>query len=212
MPVLLICQIWFCFVCCNETKSGNTDLTLSGNEDLQVHKTEIEQQYNVNDSITNDSLIFDSISINRLIPLKLSAKFLTASLGRPDSIIKEDDWECGNYLNDKTTVSIYYYGKSRFIVSDGEALLQVLDLKDKRLSFVTSSMELSQPISEVEVSQLFPGSYARMKQGMATDKHYGPKRLIVEMKNQPLWQDGCGFIFNFDNDQLTSIELWWFIC
>ncbi|MFM9984323.1 MAG: hypothetical protein ACKVOK_03775 [Flavobacteriales bacterium] len=159
-----------------------------------------------------DSLNFDSVKINGNIPLKLSVKSLIEILGQPDSTITEHGWDCGNYLDDLYSVTVYYYGKSRFISSGGEALLHEIYFSDNRLSFGTRDFKISSEISEAELKLLFPKSYTTMLEQIRTDKQYGERSLSVDMVNQPLNQEGSAFIFYFENGKLSRIELWWFIC
>jgi hypothetical protein len=171
----------------------------------------VVQNRDLDDPQETDSILFDSVKINDKIPLKLTIKSLLKHLGQPDSI-KTEEWECGNYLNDQNSVDVYYYGKSRFITSKGEALLHILYPSDSKLFFGTNDFKISNEITEFELMSLFPKSYDRMIYRIKNDEHYGPRRLVVEMIDQPLYQDGSGFIFYIENEKLTRIELWWFIC
>jgi hypothetical protein len=60
---------------------------------------------------------------------------LISFLGQPDSVVTENGWECGNYINGDTSVRILYYGKTKFMSSGGISLLYLLNLEDKRFTF-----------------------------------------------------------------------------
>ena len=206
IPIALLCFFLFC---CSDTKINYkkekpmiSDTAVAGIPGNDVDVKAFEW----------DSLNFDSVKINGNIPLKLSVKSLFELLGQPDSTIIEEDWDCGNYLDDLYSVTVYYYGKSRFISSGGEALLHEMYFSDNRLSFGTGDFKISSEITESELKLLFPNSYITMLEQIRADKQYGERRLTVDMVNQPLNQEGSSFIFCFANGNLTHIELWWFIC
>jgi hypothetical protein len=159
-----------------------------------------------------DSLIFDSVRINKMLPLKSKESDLIKNLGQPDSIVVEHGWDCGNYLNCSDSVTLFYYGQSRFLISDGEALLHILFLSDSKLSFGTSNFQLTGKISESQVKYLFPKSYNYMMKLIENNTFYGEKRIKVKMSENSISYDDNGFIFYFEKGWLVSIELWWFIC
>jgi hypothetical protein len=199
----------FFLICCSDTKIDQKKVNrmIADTTVNKVPGNEGEVK-----ALEWDSLNFDSVKINGNIPLKLGVKSLFELLGQPDSTITEHDWDCGNYLDDLNSVTVYYYGKTRFISSGGEALLHEIYFSDARLSFGTKDFKISSEVSESELKLLFPKSYSTMLEQIRTDKHYGERRLRVEMANQPLIQEGSSFIFYCENGKLSGIELWWFIC
>src|SRR5690606_25002153 len=82
-----------------------------------------------------ETLHFDSVRLNANVPLMLKDAELVGFLGQPDSVVTENDWECGNYINGDTSVRIFYYGKTKFMSSRGISLLYVLNLEDNRFTF-----------------------------------------------------------------------------
>ncbi len=159
-----------------------------------------------------DSLSFESVRINDKVPLKLKEKELLKELGQPDSIITERGWDCGNYLDENDSVVVYYYGHSRYIVSNGEVLLHKYYPSDNKLIFRTKKFQLSGEINELKIKELFSKSYECMERRIKNEKSYGKRRLKVGMSRNPISIDDNGFIFYFENNKLTYVELWWFIC
>ncbi|MHC1705013.1 MAG: hypothetical protein AB9846_13975 [Tenuifilaceae bacterium] len=162
-----------------------------------------------NDKEQIDSLLFNDVKINDVIPLKLKESVLLEKLGQPDSVINVRN-DCGNYLDGGDSSQVYYYGLSRFIVSKGEALLNIF-YPDKKLSFGTSNFKINGEASESEFKKLFPKSYANMIYRIE-NKRIGERRLKVGMIKNPISPYDNGFIFYFENEKLIRIELWWFIC
>lgn len=158
-----------------------------------------------------DSIIFNTVRINDSIPLLLPEAELLNKLGKPDSIIVEYGWDCGNYLDDSDSVGVYYYGLSRFIVSKGKALLHKF-VPDNRMTLCTNSFKITGETNESELKLLFTKSYTHMLERIKNDKNFGERRLKVGMSNNPVSPDDNGFIFYFENGKIIRIELWWFIC
>lgn len=105
-----------------------------------------------------ETLHFDSVRLNSKIPLMLKDAELIGFLGPPDSVVIDNDWECGNYLNGDVSVRIIYYGKSKFISSRGTSLLYVLNLEDNRFTFDFGSRQLKKGISKADLKKIFPNA------------------------------------------------------
>lgn len=163
----------------------------------------------IQSNIVPDSIDFDSIKINQNIPLLLTEKELIKWLGSPDSLVKEHGWDCGNYLDTNYFVKVYYYGKSRFIASNGKALLHQLYLSDNLFSFSSSDFSIKGTIAESELKKIFPASYQLMIQ--SRQKNDVPKRMHLRMIKNPFYEDG-NFIIYLKDGKLDKIELWWLIC
>ncbi|MBL7942373.1 MAG: hypothetical protein JNM00_06390 [Flavobacteriales bacterium] len=158
-----------------------------------------------------DSLSFDDVKINGSIPLKLKEAALMKYFGRPDSVVVEHGWDCGNYLDMADSVKVYYYGQTRFISSGGEAILHRY-FPDTLLTFGTNQFSIVGPTMESDIAEIFPGSYAAMLHALKTDEQNETRWLYVGMKQNPVGDDGNSFIFHFEDGKLDYVELWWFIC
>jgi len=169
-----------------------------------------ERENIINEINVDDSLVFNSVKLNKEIPLMPTESELTSKLGAPDSLVIEYGWDCGNYIDSKDSVTVYYYGKTRFIASGGKAVLHEFYPSENLISFDTPEFSLTGDIKEEVIAELFPHSYNGMIHRLKTDKYFNERRLRVEMI--PACEDSCGFIFHFEEGNLSYIELWWFIC
>jgi len=157
-----------------------------------------------------DELHFDSVMLNKSIPLRLEETDLVKYLGEPDSIVIEDDWACGNYINGESTVKVHYYKGTKFISSKGIALLHVLNLEVDNFTFDFSGNQIKSGITKSELELIFPNSMKALKEKRQSYNRQG--RMKVYMIETPEYGDSSGWIFIFDGEKLKEIELWWFIC
>jgi len=185
------------------------EITKTTDDSIKRDFNTIIKEINKNELI--DSLVFDSVKINNSIPLKLKEIELLNKLGLPDSVIKENGWSCGNYLNESDSLTVYYYGLTRFIVSKGEALLHKF-IPDDKLTFGTSDFMISGKTNESKLKLRFPKSYNNMLYRIENEKNFEKRRMKVGMIKNPIGPDDNGFIFYFENNVLIRVELWWFIC
>ena len=157
-----------------------------------------------------ETLHFDSVRLNRNIPLMLKDAELISFLGQPDSIVTENDWECGNYLNGDESVKILYYGKTRFMSSRGTSILYVLNLEDDRFTFDFGSKQLKKGTSIEKLNEIFPNAVTCLNKG--TQPYNREGRMKVKMVQTPGFADSSGWLFTFSNQMIKEVELWWFIC
>lgn len=153
---------------------------------------------------------FDSVRLNQTIPIRLTADSLVQLLGNPDSIITETEWECGNYIDDEMSVEIYYYGHTRFLVSNGVALLHVLNLEDGRFTFDFESTQIKKGMDLAALKTIFPNAVSALKEGWEGYNRDG--RMKVLMRENPDYGESSGWIFSFKGTRIEAITLWWFIC
>jgi hypothetical protein len=154
-----------------------------------------------------ETLHMDSVKLNDRIPLKLKDEELISFLGQPDSIVTENDWECGNFIDSESTVRMIYYGKTKFMSSNGTSLLYVLNLEEKRFSFDLKDCKLSFESNKSDLMKLFPGA---MKARINKVQSYNEEgRMKVLLK--PAF-DTAGWMFTFNGELIKEIRLWWFIC
>ena len=114
-----------------------------------------------------EALHFDSVRLNSNIPLMLKDAELLDFLGQPDSVVTENDWECGNYINGDESVTILYYGKTRFMSSRGISLLYVLNLEDDRFTFDFDDKKLRKGTSKADLQEFFPNALNALNKGIA---------------------------------------------
>lgn len=157
-----------------------------------------------------ETLHFDSVRLNSNIPLMLKDAELISFLGQPDSVVTENDWECGNYLNGDVSVRILYYGKSKFMSSRGTSLLYVLNLEDNRFTFNFGGKQLKKGTSKTDLKEFFPNALNSLNKGIQSYNKEG--RMKVKMVQTPDFGDSSGWMLTFSNQRIKEIELWWFIC
>lgn len=157
-----------------------------------------------------ETLHFDSVRLNSNIPLMLKDAELISFLGQPDSVVTENDWECGNYLNGDVSVRILYYGKSKFMSSQGTSLLYVLNLEDNRFTFDFGGKQLKKGTSRADLKEIFPNALNCLNKGTQSYNREG--RMKVKMVQTPDFGDSSGWMFTFSDQMIKEIELWWFIC
>jgi len=164
---------------------------------------------NCKDEICLEVLHFDSVRLNKNVPLKLSDKDLFAMLGKPDSIVVEE-WPCGNYINDYDTVDVYYYGKTRFISSCGTSLLHILDFEDHRFSFCFQNKQIDYNSTKNDIAKFFPNAVKALDEGWELYNTEGDMKVL--MRETPEYTEGSGWILTFRDGKILQIELWWGIC
>ena len=157
-----------------------------------------------------ETLHFDSVRLNSNIPLILKDAELIRFLGQPDSVVTENDWECGNYINGDASVRILYYGKTKFMSSRGISLLYVLNLEDNRFTFDFGGKQLKKGTSKADLKDLFPNALNALNKGLQSYNKEG--RMKVKMVQTPDFGDSSGWMFTFSDQMIKEIELWWFIC
>jgi hypothetical protein len=157
-----------------------------------------------------ETLHFDSVRLNSKIPLMLKDVDLIGFLGQPDSVVAENDWECGNYINGDTSVRILYYGKTKFMSSRGVSLLYVLNLEDNRFTFDFGGKQVKKGTSKADLKGLFPHALNALNKGLQSYNREG--QMKVRMVQTPDFGDSSGWMFTFSNQMIKEIELWWFIC
>jgi len=132
-------------------------------------------------------------------------------IGPPDSIIVENDWNCGNYINSDETVKVLYYGKSRFLSSRGTSLLHVLNLEEKRFTFNFNNKTLEKGTSKSDLQKVFPNAVNSFNKKLEPYNKKG--RMKVKMLQNPEREPGgSGWLFRFNGEIIKEIELWWMIC
>lgn len=157
-----------------------------------------------------ESLHFDSVRLNTKIPLMLKDSELVDYLGQPDSVVIENDWLCGNYIDSEETVRVLYYGRTRFISSNGTSLLHRLNFEEERFSFDFGDAQLKYGISKSDLQRIFPNAVNCLNNNI---QEYNKKgRMKVKMLEAYEGEGTCGWMFTFNGELLKEIELWWMIC
>ena len=156
-----------------------------------------------------ERLHFDSVRLNNKIPLKLKDAQLVEFLGQPDSIAVET-WECGNYIDSEESVRVLYYGRTRFISSNGTSLLHRLNFEDARFSFGFGNTQIKSGISKNDLQRIFPNAINSLTYKIQSYNKEG--RTKVKMLPAYEGEGTAGWIFSFNGDLLKEIELWWMIC
>jgi len=158
-----------------------------------------------------ETLHFDSVRLNSKIPLMLKDEELFSLVGLPDSIVVENEWNCGNYINSEETVKILYYGKSKFMSSQGTSLLYVLNLEEKRFTLNFSNVYITKGTTKSDLHEIFPNSLNSLN-----NKHQSYNKngiMKVKMLQTPEGEPGgSGWLFRFNGEVIKEIELWWMIC
>lgn len=154
-----------------------------------------------------ETLHMDSVKLNDKIPLKLKDEELLSFLGQPDSIRTEHDWDCGNFIDSESTVQIIYYGKTKFMSSNGTSILYVLNLEEKRFSFDLRSHKLSYGSNKSDLMKLFPGAMKAYLNKVQSYNEEGRMKVLLK----PAF-DSAGWMFTFNGELIKEIRLWWFIC
>lgn len=157
-----------------------------------------------------EKLHFDSVRLNTKIPLMLPDEELIASLGEPDSILVENNWYCGNYIDSEETVRVLYYGRTRFISSNGTSLLHQVNFEDNKFSFDFQGTRLKSGISKTDLQEIFPNALNSLNKEILPYNKKG--RMKVKMLPAYEGEGSCGWIFTFNGELLKEIELWWMIC
>lgn len=145
----------------------------------------------------------DSVYLNRKLPILCKESQLFDAFGKPDSVTVEENWECGNYIDNETTVIALYYGKTRFIQSKDQVLLHVLDFESNSMSFDLADFSIRKGLKKSEFIQRFPESvFIKFED-----------REIASILMLPDYEAGNSkWIFSFRNGTIDSLELWWMIC
>ncbi|MEQ9287169.1 MAG: hypothetical protein RIG77_09690 [Cyclobacteriaceae bacterium] len=156
-----------------------------------------------------EKLHFDSVRLNNKIPLMLTDAELIEFLGQPDSVVVES-WECGNYIDSEETVRVLYFGRTRFISSNGTSLLHRLNFEENGFSFDFEGTQLKSGISKTDLQRIFPNALNSLNNKIQRYNEKG--RMKVKMLPAYEGEGSCGWIFTFNEELLKEIELWWMIC
>lgn len=163
------------------------------------------------DEVCLEVVHFDSARLNGKIPLKLPESQLLQLLGKPDSVVAESDWECGNYIDDATTVRILFYGRTQFQTSNGIAILYKLNFEDRRFALQLGKCNLQSGVTKQNLKTHFPSALAALDREVQDYNKDG--KMKVRMAQTPASEpSSSGWIFYFEGDVLKEVELWWFIC
>lgn len=155
--------------------------------------------------VCTEYLPYKEVKLNGNIPIRMSVYEMIAKLGQPDSSYLDQGWDCGNYIDEAYEVTVYCYGKTQFISSNDKVLLHILNLEDDRFSLNYKGLKLEKGLKETDLEKHFPITYGNYK------KH-NRKHFVLQMSSPADHLDDSGWIFKLQDNSVTEIRFWWFIC
>ena len=175
----------------------------SCNQNKPDQQKTVETQ--LNDSIPKyDTLRWDYVKINSVIPLFTGFAEVKDKLGKPDSILSSDEDECAMFFQNRKYRHFYVKG-IEFEATSDTFVFRSIDFRNSSAFLSTPKFRLDKNTTTADLQKYFPNSFNKKFER----EIYGVgfvKILHLNLNNDYLGEANWTLFFN--DKQLIRVEYW----
>ncbi len=151
----------------------------------------------------SEYLLYSTVKVNGVLPLKSTLADFVKVVGKPDSIIKFNaETDCQFY---EEPYQYLYFQESMFFLVKDTAIFRIIDFrKPPDLELGAPSITLNAKTTLSDVQKIFPKAVGKIR---TIDNAEGGHLRLVDLGASKEIEDEW-WIFCFDGDKLVSVEMY----